>query len=334
MSYSIQQVERIDPVQFRKLAGDERFVTHAHNPCLPGILKRTFGWEGSAFIIFENNIPVGLISCVYIKGRLVSVPHFSFGGILSAVAERKSLYVEVLPLLNKYFRGPVSLRVPFMIRDSERISDHVNDTKVISWLDLTGKTLDKLIPGVQMAKVTKALASGLQCVSGGVELLPDFYKVYSRNMLRLGSPVLPEKLFKNLLTGYRDGEVVIFCVYKEKKPVGAAFLLSFMGFFENTWFSTLSEYNPLFPAQLLHYLMIDYSVQKAGHTYSFGRSTAGSGVHEFKRRWKTEEKIIYWNYDRPLKLDMRKAEAFSKIWRLLPLPIANLLGPFIVKRIY
>jgi hypothetical protein len=334
MSYSIMPVEGIDVVQLREMAGADRFITHAHNPCMVGILKRTFGWKGSTFVIKQNDLQVGCISCMCINGRLVSMPHFSFGGILTSLADRKAMYSEVLPLLHRYFMHTQPADITFLVRDRDKISDYTNDTKVISWLDLSSRSIENIIPGTQMAKAGKAAASGLYVVSGGKELLPDFYSVYSRNMLRLGSPVLPKKLFSNILDGYTDGDASIFCVYKDKAPVGVAFLMSYMGFFENTWFSTIHEYNKLFPAQLLHVEMIRFALKQEGHTYSFGRSTSGSGVHEFKRRWKTEETTIFWNYDKPLKLDLRKAEYLSRIWSLLPLTLANWLGPIVGKGIY
>lgn len=334
MSYSLEPVERIEIVQLRELAGNERFITHAHNPCLLGILTQTFGWKGSTFVIKQNDELAGFISCMCINGRLVSMPHFSFGGIVTSHPDRKAMYSAVLPLLYRYFMHTPPDDITFLVRDRDKISDYTNDTKVISWLDLSHRSIENIIPPTQKAKAGKASASGLNVVSGGMELLSDFYSVYSRNMLRLGSPVLPKKLFSNILDGYTDGEALIFCVYKEKKPIGVAFLMSYMGFFENTWFSTLPEYNRLFPAQLLHVEMIRFALQQQGHTYSFGRSTSGSGVHEFKRRWKTQETTIYWNYDKPLKLDLRKAEFLTRIWRFLPLPLANWLGPLVGRGIY
>ena len=66
----------------------------------------------------------------------------------------------------------------------------------------------------------------------------------------------------------------------------------------------------------------------------FREESRGNGVHEYKRRWKTEESIMYWNYDKLPKLDLRKADYLASLWRLLPLPLANLLGPVIGKSIY
>ena len=334
MAYTIKLVTEVSPDLMRELAGDERFVTHAHNPCIVDILKRTFGWEGGAFLVLDGDKPIGYFAGMIIKKRIVSMPHFSFGGLITCSPERNEIYSEILPKLFEYFSDIYNPDTSYLLRDTERVGVFVQENKVISWIDIHGKSDQQAIPATQLVKARKALEYGLTCKSGGIELLDDFYHVYSRNMLRLGSPVLPKRLFANILNGYANGFSRIFCVYKAKTPVGSSFLMSYMGFFENTWFSTLQNYNQFFPAQLLHHEMISFSIIQGGHTYSFGRSTSGSGVHEFKRRWGTEETIIYWNYDKPLKMNLRKFEFLSKIWKLLPLPVANVLGPLVAGRVY
>ena len=334
MPLSLQPISEIKPELLLELSGGERFVTHAHNPCMLNILQKTFGWKGAAFLLLHDQKPVGYFACMYIRGRLVSMPHFSYGGLLSTYPDRNELFSELLPLVNDFFNSKPQVHTPYLVRDGSRIGRHVEDSKVISWIDLTGRVPADVIPAQQMAKVRKAIAAGLVSRVGGIELLNDFYSVYSRNMLRLGSPVLPLKLFSNILKGYRDGTARVVCVYKDNMPVGAGFLMSYAGFWENTWFSTLSDYNHLYPAQLLHHEMIGLAAREGAHTYSFGRSSAGSGVHEFKRRWNCSETIVYWNYDRPLTSDLRKAGFLSQLWKYLPLRVANAIGPLIAGRVY
>jgi hypothetical protein len=334
MPLSLQPISEIKPELLLQLSGDDRFVTHAHNPCLLAILQKTFGWKGAAFLVLEDQKPVGYFSCMMINGRMVSMPHFSYGGLLTTHPDRKELFGKLLPLLNDYFGKEAGASLPYLVRDYSSIGNYVVNTKIISWIDIADRNQDDVIPAPQMSRVRKALKAGLTSKNGGPELLGDFYSVYSRNMLRLGSPVLPLKLFRNILEGYHGGTARVVCVYIDNKPVGAGFLMSYAGFFENTWFSTLSNYNHLYPAQLLHHEMIGLAVQEGGHTYSFGRSTAGSGVHEFKRRWNTNETIVYWNYDKPVTSDLRKARFLSQLWKYLPLRIANAVGPLVSGRVY
>lgn len=334
MAYSITYVKNVSPDLMRELAGDERFVTHAHAPCVVDILHQTFGWEGGAFLVSEGEKTLAYLPCMFINGRLVSMPHFSFGGLVSCCSNRDEIYSEVLPKIHAYFTGTYKAEVPYLLRETQNVGNFVPDNKVISWLDIQGKAIAQVIPAAQTGRARKALENDLTCRQGGMELLDDFYRVYARNMLRLGSPVLPRRLFANILSGYTEGDSKIFCVYKQNAPVGAAFLLSYLGFYENTWFSTLHTYNRFYPGALLHTEMISFALQQGGHTYSFGRSTAGSGVHEFKRRWGTTDTVVYWNYDKPPKMNLRKVGWLANAWKLLPVAVANTLGPLFARKIY
>jgi hypothetical protein len=334
MLYTIEPVSGISSEQILALAGNSRFVTHANNPCVVDVLKRTFGWEGGTFIVYAAGKKIGVFSCMFVNGTIVSMPHFSYGGLITSLSDRKEVLNSILPLIHSFFGGTHTASNPYLLRDIGPIGNHVIDSKVISWMDIKNKKIADAIPATQMTKVRKAIQSGIYTKIGGINLLKDFYTVYSCNMLRLGSPVLPLRFFENILKEYKNGDAILLCAYKDKKPVGSGFLMSYEGFFENTWFSTLKDFNHLFPSQFLHHEMIQFAIQHSGHTYSFGRSTSGSGVHEFKRRWNTQETTIFWNYDQPLKADIRKAEFLTRLWRLLPLPVANLLGPLVARRIY
>jgi hypothetical protein len=334
VEYIIKLVPGISPELMLELAGNECMVTHAHNPCMINILHKTFGWKGGAFLVLANNLPIGYIPAMFVNGHIVSMPHFSFGGLITCHPDKKAIYSEVLPQIHAYFSGMHSGDFRYLIRETGRFGAYIQENKVVSWIKILDKSIEQVIPAAQRSKALKGQLKGLTCKSGGIELLTDFYLVYSRNMLRLGSPVLPKQFFANILNGYSNGSARIFCVYKGNRPVGASFFVSYMGFCENTWFSTLHNYNHLFPAQLLHYEMIKFAISVSGHTYSFGRSTSGSGVHEFKRRWGTEETVVYWNYDKPGGVDLRKAEFMQKIWKLLPLPVANTIGPYFAKIFY
>jgi len=334
MSFSIEPVSGITNEKILSLAGDTRFVTHANNPCIVEILRSTFGWKGDTFMVYADGKAAGVFSCMFINGAIVSMPHFSYGGLITSLPARNDVFNAVLPLMHSYFTGKQTHSIPYLLRDISQVGRQVVDSKVISWMDIKNKTVATAIPASQMAKVRKAIQSGIYIKRGGVDLLQDFYAVYSRNMLRLGSPVLPQRFFENILKGYKYGDAFILCAYKDKKPVGAGFLMSYAGFFENTWFSTLKGFNHLFPSQLLHHEMIQFAIQQGGHTYSFGRSSSGSGVHEYKRRWNTEDSIVYWNYDQEGKMDLRKAGFLTQLWKLLPLPLANSLGPLLSARIY
>jgi hypothetical protein len=70
--------------------------------------------------------------------------------------------------------------------------------------------------------------------------------------------------------------------------------------------------------------------------FDFGRSKTGSGAHDFKRNWGFEPQPLgYAGWTAPGH-PVRDADPTSSrhaariaLWQKLPLPVANLAGPFI-----
>ena len=74
--------------------------------------------------------------------------------------------------------------------------------------------------------------------------------------------------------------------------------------------------------------------------FDFGRSKHGTGSFDFKKNWGFEATPLYYEYflvgDRtmpeinPLN---PKYRLFIQAWKKLPLPLANVIGPHIVKQL-
>jgi hypothetical protein len=337
-NFKIQPASGVSEDLLKSLTGPGQFLTHAHNPTLPALLTKVFKWKGAAYLITENNTPIAYLPCMLIRDRLVSMPHFSFGGLITKRVDPEVIYTETLPLIIQELCGSKSISgksaVKYLIRSQSGFGSFATADKVVSYISLENKDIAAMVPARQLRKALKSEEAGCTIKQGGKEFLADFYLVYSRNMLHLGSPVLPFRFFELLIDEYSDGHHLFFCVYRNGKPVGASFLISYAGFFENTWFSTQTESNSYFPSYLLHREMIRFSIENGGHTYSFGRSSLDSGVHEFKRRWGTSDSITFWNYSSRPALNVRKMNVLSNMWKLMPPKVANKLGPFLSKDFY
>jgi hypothetical protein len=118
---------------------------------------------------------------------------------------------------------------------------------------------------------------------------------------------------------------LIFYVYHDIKLVGVSFMLSYMGFSEVCWASTLREYNYLQTNTFLYWEMIKLAIDIGNRVFSFGRSTVGSSSHRFKKQWGTKEEKLYFNYSNYSGIDIKKMQILQKIWRASPLRLVNLL---------
>jgi FemAB-related protein (PEP-CTERM system-associated) len=170
-----------------------------------------------------------------------------------------------------------------------------------------------------------------------LDQLENFYEVFSANMRDLGTPVNSKVLFRNILEGFPE-QSRIGVVLKDKRPVAAGFIIGFKEKLQIPWASSLRRFNSLSPNMLLYWGILEYACNNGYRIFDFGRSTPEEGTHKFKEQWNPRVIPLYWHYwvtngeEKPgLNPDNPKFKIFIKVWRYLPLPIANILGPRIVK---
>jgi hypothetical protein len=293
-------------------------------------LENTLGWKGDSFFIIYDNEIVGVYQHSFPnENKSVSMPHFSYGGII-----RKNNKHTVMEIFDKL---KSSLPRSFEIREFKPYTDFYHDDKVASFLNLE-ETVDAQLATFKSnhrRKIKKAYKNNLRVViDSSEESMLEFYKIYTKNMLRLGSPSLSKRFFLNLLKYYSHGEIKIFLVFKDDKVIGGAVVLSYNNFVEDCWISTLSKYNYLYTSVLLYWEMIKFSVEQNKKIFSFGRSTKDSSLLNFKRQWKPIEKQLFFSYSEEQKVSIKKMTFLTKLWKLLPLRVANFIGPNIAEKLY
>ena len=80
--------------------------------------------------------------------------------------------------------------------------------------------------------------------------------------------------------------------------------------------------------------------ERGYRVFDYGRSKVGTGPYSFKKNWGFEPQPLSYEY-RLYKRDAipqnnpmnPKYRAFIAVWRRLPLPVANTLGPYIVRNL-
>lgn len=294
----------------------------AHNPSLAEIFKEVYGYEIEYHLLKEEGKIIGLLPGFRIKDKYTSIPMFPAAGIFTNSENNKlKFYNTILEQLGKY-----------EIRDTVKFSKYVYDEKILSYLELDDD-VDmqwKKLSSDKRNHIRKGYKNGLSIKHGGGELLDDFYEIYAFNMRHLGSPPIEKSFFTNLIRNYKNGLARVFICNYENKPIGGSVVLSYMNLFEVSWASTLNEYNRLKPNMVMYWEMIKYAVENKIRFFSFGRSTKGSGTHEFKSRWGASELQLYFNYS-SYSFDVRKLKTLSYLWSKLPLNVTNKVGPFIRK---
>jgi FemAB-related protein (PEP-CTERM system-associated) len=202
----------------------------------------------------------------------------------------------------------------------------------------SAEVLRKSLEGRVRNQIKQAISAGLTVEEGGRDKLDDFYKVFARNMRDLGTPVYPPRFFDAFLALFGDAARIYVARHPNGRPVAGALALSDRGRTEVPWASSIRDYNPLRPNNILYWTMLERAIERGESTFDFGRSTEGGGTYRFKAGFGAKPHRFYWHYWLPeggalpgLNPDNPKFKFAIKMWRLLPVPLTRLLGPRIVR---
>jgi hypothetical protein len=253
---------------------------------------------------------------VEINGRKVATPHFSYGIWPPTL-------LDVGEIKTEFLSPSLEVRIP--------CNNLASYNKVASWLYLK----QDFIPTKRLLKkIERSKNIGFTIESGGIHLIHDFWPCYSQHLHRLGSLPLPKDFFQLLMAGYDEGFAEFFILKKDSKVVGAACNYFYQGFYENGWFATTHDSQKHGGSYFMHDHMIRRAFELGASVYSFGRSTADSGVHQFKRQWNTVDVPLLWLKGGVPYQGKYALQFFKFIIKLLPLQLVRFIGKKASKVIY
>lgn len=309
------------------------------------LIEKTFGHECFYYYALnENGNICGVLPSVNLKSKLfgnfiVSMPFFNYGGVIADTS-------EIANQLNQHLQNQAEINKVSHIQYRESVErvEHalpVSTSKVNMILQLpeTPDALGKLIGSKRRSQIKRPIKEGVSHKIGKAELLDDFYQVFCENMRDLGTPVYGKSFFVNILNTFKES-CSICIVYWQGKPVSAGFLLRYKDRMEIPWASTLSYANRISVNMYLYWQILSNAIEIGCSEFDFGRSTIDEGTYRFKKQWKSEPQQCYWYHWVPeggelpnLSPSNAKFDLAIKVWKKLPLPITNTLGPLLVKNL-
>lgn len=195
----------------------------------------------------------------------------------------------------------------------------------------------KQIPRKQRAVVRKAMESSLV---DKIDSDPtNFYRLYSLSMRNLGTPVFSRRYISTLLKVF-GASADILTVYQDERPLAS--VLNF--YFRDKVMPYYTGADPLArsvgAADLMYFRVMRRAVERGYRVFDFGRSKLDSGPYAFKKNWGFEPRPVIHEFLLKAGATMpdvnpnnpkyqRKIEA----WKRLPLPIANLIGPWFGRQV-
>ncbi len=306
------------------------------------VIERIFGRETYYLMALSDSSIVGVLPLVRLRSLafgdfLVSMPYVNYGGVLSDSSEvGGKLIKRCCELAERLGVSHVELR---HTSDSALLQRRTDKVSMQLALPTGSDELWDQLGSKLRAQVKRPLREGVTCDIGGVDLISDFYGVFSVKYRDLGVPVYPRNWFVAILDKFPD-ETRVVVARLSGQPVAASLVIGYNGTMEVPWASSVRAADRIGVNMFLYWNMLKYAADHGYQTFDFGRSSTDSGTFRFKKQWGAEPVQLYWHYwlegqrEIPqLNLGNSKYQLAAAVWRKLPLPVANFLGPRIVKNL-
>ncbi len=306
------------------------------------IIEKVFGHQTRYLMALDENrqvrgvLPLVLLSSWLFGRFMVSVPYVNYGGVVSDGLETtNALLREAAGKAEQFGAEHIELRH----YGNADLDWPRKDHKVSMRLDLP-RTYDHLwksfAPKLR-SQIRRGEKEGMTTHVGRLELLNDFYTVFSLNMRDLGTPVYSKQFFSEILKTFPD-DVRIIAVRLKGRPVAAGLVYGFRQMLQIPWASSDRRYVGFAPNMLLYGTILKYACDQQYSCFDFGRSSKGSGTYRFKEQWGAQPVQLNWYYWLPgggslpqLNPQNLKYERAIRLWQQLPIPVTTVLGPRIVK---
>lgn len=314
-------------------------ATFFHREGWKEVIERAFGHRTHFMLaesggVIEGVLPMAEVKSLLFGHSLSSLPFCVYGGVAARTQRaREALDKAAVSLAEE-------LRVDHL--EYRTIAASHPDWATKDLYVTFRKTIDpdpeknlSAIPRKQRAMVRKGIKAGLSATVDADT--KRFFAAYSESVHRLGTPVFSPRYFEILREVFSaDSEVLT--ITKDGQLVAS--VLSF--FFRDEVLpyygggTTLAR--EVAGNDFMYWEVMRRACERGIKVFDYGRSKRGTGAFDFKKNWGFEPHPLHYEYrlvrgsavpdHNPLN---PKYRLFISMWQRLPLPLANFIGPHVVK---
>ncbi len=310
------------------------------------LIEASFGHRPMHIVAYESQSKkiVGLLPLFLVRSRifgrmLVSTPQSAYGGVL---ADSETIQDAILRVAEDLARRH---RVRFL--ELRNYRNTVSDPDLMSKdLYVTFRQKVAADPDAMMNRIPRKTRAAIrEGIRNQLEFKVDeagvqgFYRVYSQSVRNLGTPVFAKRLFENGLREF-GSDCKIFSVHWKGRTVSAVWTLFYKDEVVPYYGGSLQEFNHLGVNNYMYWMLIRYACEHGYGTYDFGRSKKGTGSFDFKKRWGMVMEDLPYQYLMMYQKNLPDTSPLNpkfslgiRIWRALPLTVANTLGPIVSKHL-
>jgi len=187
------------------------------------------------------------------------------------------------------------------------------------------------IPRKQRAEVRRSLGFDLDVSVG--RGFGEHYRIYAESVRNLGTPVFPATLFRAVA---EELDADVLTVAHAGVPVASVLSLYHGGTVYPYWGGGTGAARGLRANDRMYFALMAHARGRGCTRFDFGRSKTGSGAAAFKKNWGfAPEPRRYATRSTGQRREVNptnpKYAAMVAGWKRLPLPVANIVGPWLAR---
>ena len=305
------------------------------------VLERVFGYTSMYFLVEEQGAITGVLPLFLVRkplgGKsLISLPFAVYGGICAESLEASQHLREKGKGLSREL-GVNFLELRHVMANGDDLPiKELYYTFSREIFDGEEKNMNA-IPRKQRRMIRQGIKHQLESRMGGKEFLKEFYTIYTTSLRNLGTPAFPYRFFEVLLDVLGE-QCRILSVWYQNQMAGAVMTFCYKDQLLPYYGGGLPQFLPYAVYDFMYWELMRYGWEHGYKVFDFGRSKQGTGAYDFKRHWGFEPQPLQYQYYLPQGGDIPnlsptnpKFQHLISCWKKLPLSVANLIGPHVIK---
>ena len=194
------------------------------------------------------------------------------------------------------------------------------------------------VPRKQRAMIRKAI--GRQLTSTIDEAPARFFRLYADNMHRHGSPPLSQHYFVELAKTFGPACETLIVTDAAGTPVSGVMSFYFRGEVLPYYAGDTEAARDLAANDFKYWELMRRACERGTRVFDYGRSKVGTGSYAFKKNWGFEPEPLAYEYQLLRRADVPqnnplnpRYRALIAMWRRLPRPVVNAVGPMLARNL-
>lgn len=329
----IEVTHKVKEKEWKEFLSRSEYATVYHTPEWKKTLEESFGYKPYyLFVKDESDLIVGMLPLFYVKSkltgnRLSSLPFSHISGPVGDKATKNFLISEAINLYKNL--GASYLEIRDRVEDNRFLSKNMFSTYILELNPNIEEVWKQLHKGSVRWAIKKSEKSGVVVdTAKDIESLKEFYDLNCLGKRKIGVPCHPWKFFKNLFRFMND-YISLYVAKYQGDIIGGGIMMHYKDTVIYGYGAAHPSYLKLYPYNAFLWKSIKDACLSRYKYFDLGRAhyNVERGLMDFKRRWGTIEKKLYYSYyskNKDLKiLDMSglKYRLGTKVIRKMPMPI-------------